>query len=371
MRALLIAYVIWGLGLLVCQDVVIAQEVAAPTRKLTLQLMGVALSLDGETVLTCGDRIRIYESATGKLIETHDFQPALQRQLAGMEVGGITRLIRHSPCESDLFATGSDDGFIRMWRIGTEKPILEIKALNSDGKSPMGYFNDLQFSPDGKLLASCSVTYLKGMPSRGELKLWNVESGNEMQSVTLDGESINAIAFSPHGTKLAFAHGTHNRASHSIVEIYDIAAWQSLRTIPFGVGFSQGLSYTADGEHLWIAGGECIPAGEGCITTGHLWKAAEDGSTPAELIAADSRNYFRQIVLSNDGETFMTGTSDMQCRVTSSGAPRWVVPGGIGEVYGATQSTYGDKAAYAQMLQVTILEASTGKLIKRFKIADE
>ncbi len=106
------------------------------------------------------------------------------------------------------------------------------------------------------------------------------------------------------------------------------ATWQVIRSVPFGAGFASGLAYSSNGETLWLGGGECIPTQGGCRPTGHLRRVAEDGSQPAQIVVTDPSNYFRGISISNDGETFVTGSGSMQCRATSSGDLRWSTPAG-------------------------------------------
>ena len=377
MRSPLIIFIIGTITTLIGSDNASAQLPAAAAN-LRPFVYGLTLSLDGETVLTCGDRIRIYESATGMLMEEKDFTLQVSRKFGDQIVNGVGafRPIRFSTTDSECYATGSDDGTVRLWRLGMKEPERELplfKVTPEDAEQyRVGHVRDLQFSPDGTLLAGSATILEKGEPHRTEVKLWKIASGEELHSITLPGMSGDGLAFSPHGAKLAIARSRRiGRKSEGSIEIYDVPAWQSIREIPIGAGFANGLAYTSDGESLWLAGGDCIPSGNGCAITGYLKKVVEDGSQPVQLIATDTSNYFRNVSISNDGETFVTGTSALQSRLSSSGASTWTTPPQIGEVYGASLSAFGDKAAYVQMSQIIVVEASTGKRIQLIKVAGE
>ena len=81
-----------------------------------------------------------------------------------------------------LFATGSADSFIRLWRTDTGDL---VKTLPSQGN----YVMSLAFSPDGKTLASGGVS---------RVKLWNMETMEETLTLA-DFLKAYVIEFSPDG----------------------------------------------------------------------------------------------------------------------------------------------------------------------------
>jgi WD40 repeat protein len=69
------------------------------------------------------------------------------------------------------------------------------------------------FSPDGKTLASGAQVLTKTEDRKaqalGELKLWDVATGEEKNVLSVSGAFIYAVAFSPDGKTLAGAGGAH------------------------------------------------------------------------------------------------------------------------------------------------------------------
>jgi WD40 repeat protein len=65
-----------------------------------------------------------------------------------------------------------------------------LKTLNGHE----GAVNSVQFSPDGKLIASGSLDHT--------VKIWNVETGNLIETLIGHEGAVNSIMFSPDGSRL-------------------------------------------------------------------------------------------------------------------------------------------------------------------------
>ena len=76
--------------------------------------------------------------------------PICSKNLAHLETNGVPNWISAMAvlkC-SDLVATGSSDGFIRLWKIDPKAKVIEEKA-----QVPVqGFVNSLSFTEDGKYL---------------------------------------------------------------------------------------------------------------------------------------------------------------------------------------------------------------------------
>ncbi len=85
--------------------------------------------------------------------------------------------------------SGHDNGKIRIWNAGDGSVIHTIEAPRS--------FDDvviaIAVNPDGSRIASGSF---------GEVRIWDVASGEQVLSVQSTGSSIDSIAFSPDGTQI-------------------------------------------------------------------------------------------------------------------------------------------------------------------------
>ncbi|MCB2051422.1 MAG: SH3 domain-containing protein, partial [Novosphingobium sp.] len=106
----------------------------------------------------------------------------------------------YSPSERS-FATGSDDGTVRIWDAKTSKYLTELN-LNSGGVEAISY------SPDGHLL-------LAGMQD-GTIQLWNLIKRKELRRIEGHSEAVNAVAFSVDGL---FVLSASNDKSARIWEI--------------------------------------------------------------------------------------------------------------------------------------------------------
>ncbi len=129
-------------------------------------------------------------------------------------------------------ATGSWDQVVRVFDVESGKESFSKKE-------PWWRVFSIAFSPDSKLLAASS---------RGRIKVWDMESKDEILDLTKDWDT-ESIAFSPDGTTLATASG-------------DIRLWQ----IPSGQELYRlidpspviDLHFSPDGKYLAAASSRMI-----------------------------------------------------------------------------------------------------------------
>jgi WD40 repeat protein len=77
---------------------------------------------------------------------------------------------------------------IKLWDVEIGKEIRTLSGHN-------GHVNSVSFSRDGKTLASGS--------SDNTIKLWNVETGKEIRTITRHNSGVNSVSFSSNGKTLA------------------------------------------------------------------------------------------------------------------------------------------------------------------------
>ena len=85
-------------------------------------------------------------------------------------------------------ASGSDDKTVRLWEVETGKQLATLTGHSDSVWS-------VAFSPDGKKLASGSRDQT--------VRLWEVETGKQLATLTGHSSDVLSVAFSPDGKKLA------------------------------------------------------------------------------------------------------------------------------------------------------------------------
>jgi WD40 repeat protein len=178
-----------------------------------------AFSLDGKT-LAAGSRdgtVRLWDVSTGGL-----------RTLKGHS--GTARSVAFSP-DGKVLASGGVDGTVKLWEVST---VRELRSLKQGHDRPDSVA-EVVFSPDGKILAS-------GGSYSSTIKLWDVEKGAELQTITGFG---SYIAFSTDSKTLAFGEG-------GTVRLWNIstdADLPPLKIHPEG-GLIESLAFSPDGKTL-------------------------------------------------------------------------------------------------------------------------
>ncbi|WP_318699320.1 MULTISPECIES: WD40 repeat domain-containing protein [unclassified Roseofilum] len=190
--------------------------------------------------------------------------------------------VSYSP-DGKTLASGGSDGKIKLWNLETG---AKITTLTGHQK----LVSSLSYSPDGKTLASGS--------SDGTIKLWDAGTGKELTTLTGDLGSVRSLSYSLDGKTLASAglEATVSGHSDAMIKLWDVETGEALTTLTGDRMMSN--SYSPDGKTL--ASGTY----DGTIK---LW----DAGTGKELTTLTySEEPVSRVSYSPDGKTLVSGSDD-------------------------------------------------------------
>jgi len=242
----------------------------------------VAVSPDGKRIVCAGavDRwanvtIKILDLATGKELTS---RPEAHR--------GTIRHVEFSP-DGKRIATCVQWGEVKVWDAADfNKPITSI--IHSIGYTPC-----VSFSPDGNQIVSVSTT-------EGTIKVWDVATGTErlVLSGHKDGEGeVSFAAFSPKGNNIVSA------GRDGIIKIWDSLRGDEKMSFQGHDDVIQTVSFNSDGS-LFASGSN--------DKTIRIWNA-KTGSLVETLYGHDGP--INTVAFSPDDKTIISGSSDSTVRI--------------------------------------------------------
>lgn len=181
------------------------------------------------------DAVRMWDVFTGSEIQV----------LLGHE--NKVHAVSFSPDGTEI-VSGSTDNTIRIWQVsksgsGTFKKSCHVGSVLS-----------VAFSPDGTQVISGSAAMAVCEFSDKAVRVWDVSSGSEVQSVVntevdyvnQKGRDVYSVSFSPDGTKIA-------AGDNSAARIWDLISGAEICTLK-GVGYPvKSISFSPDGTTLATA----------------------------------------------------------------------------------------------------------------------
>ena len=191
-----------------------------------------------------------------------------------------------------LVAVGGVDGLVRLWDIDARRKLASFRTELHQRTGHEALVTSLAFSPDGAFLASGHVD--------GNLHLWSLDMGEEVQMKVRHEASIGEVAFSPDGATLATC-GLDNT-----VKLWDLDslrrgnAQRRLIRQPAGV---TTLLFSADGAQL---------------ITGHTNRIIRVHDVRTGRLTTTLRGHGAALatcILSPDGNQIATGARDCIIRI--------------------------------------------------------
>jgi WD40 repeat protein/predicted Ser/Thr protein kinase len=188
----------------------------------------VAYSPDG-TWLASGGKdgtVRFWDAATGKAVGQPIQCP-----------GGVSWLAFH-PDGEHLAVASAGDPVVKIWRV---KPGVDFQAeivskLGGGGQGHTQTVTSVAFNKDGTRLASASEDQT--------VRIWEVETGNELHVLRGHARAVVGVAFHPDGTRLASA--SHDQT----VRLWDTVTGQEALSLKGDTRFNYSIAFSPDGHRL-------------------------------------------------------------------------------------------------------------------------
>jgi WD40 repeat protein len=153
---------------------------------------------------------------------------------------------------------------------------------------------DLAFSPDSNILATCGYDRL--------IKLWNVNTGEELRTLKDHSDSVYSVSFSPDGKLLA--SGGADRA----VKVWDVATGRRLYTLGESTDWVYAVAWHPDGRHLAAAGVD---------RSIRVWQVSASGGKVVHSVFAHEGPVSR-LVYAPDGSTLYSLSEDRTVKAWST-----------------------------------------------------
>jgi WD40 repeat protein len=185
-----------------------------------------AISPDGRRFVTAaisgeGDRILLWDLATGAYRESR----------------GHTHLVNSltfSP-DGNYFISGSFDRTIRIWSADTGQEIRTLGHTRTGSIGEVGGVLSVSYSPDGRQIVSCS--------DDKTIKIWDASSGSVIRTISAN---CSKVSYCPDGRKIA-------AVERNKVHIFDGQNGGELFALTGHSSIIQAISFSPDGTRLLSA----------------------------------------------------------------------------------------------------------------------
>jgi WD40 repeat protein len=152
---------------------------------------------------------------------------------------------------------------------------------------------DVQFSPDGRLLATASLSTGRPNPLAQRVKIWDWKSGETLTEISVSAEGM---AFDPSGETIAIAHGGQ-------AGIWDVESGKKLGTFSGHEDTLWDVAYSPDGSLLATGGFD---------NTVRVWDVE---SGVQRLVLRGHDLVVGRLAFSPDGSKLVSGAGDGTARV--------------------------------------------------------
>jgi WD40 repeat protein/phage shock protein PspC (stress-responsive transcriptional regulator) len=188
----------------------------------TTGINGVAFSPDGTRLAAAarGNDVRVWDTETGTEV------------CRSIEHPGVVHVVAFG-ADGSQFATGSTDDVVRLIDAGTGKEVRQFFGCRAD-------IHAVAFTADGRRLAAAGQYDVA-------LRVWDVESGRQMQSIAAAPSWFTHIAISPDGATIATA------GQSSGVSLWEMSTGRNLHNVPTETSMIKSVEFGPDPTQLVVA----------------------------------------------------------------------------------------------------------------------
>jgi WD40 repeat protein/tRNA A-37 threonylcarbamoyl transferase component Bud32 len=244
-------------------------------------------------------------------------------------------------------ASGSEDETVKVWDVQTGQELLALKGHR-------GGVTSVAFSPDGKCLASAGWD--------NTVKVWDAQSGREVLAHQGDRHFVwvNSVAFSPDGKRIA--SGAGDRGKPGELKVWDAQTGQQVLELRGHTGSVESVAFSPDGNRIVSGTTESGRAGEVKV-----WDA-QTGQQVLELRGHTS--FVDSVAFSPDGKRLASGSADQTVKVwdAQTGKQLLALQGHAHEVRSVAFSPDGNRIVSGSLDKtVKVWDAQTGQELLSLK----
>jgi WD40 repeat protein len=156
---------------------------------------------------------------------------------------GRVYCVQFSP-DGKVLASAGADGTIQLWDVAAGNHIAAIHDEPNE-------INHVSFAPDGKTLLACSNRLGKPEKWKGALKVWDIKTQRLCQTIPLGAPAWIAVAGDGRTVAVTDALCPPNRELKGDIDIWDLKEGRRIRTISGDNGQVYRLALSRDGK--WLA----------------------------------------------------------------------------------------------------------------------
>ena len=263
-------------------------------------VLGLAVTSNGERLVSgsADGTAKVWSLSTGNDLGTfsgHKNDDENVEEVVGRPTSGLERLmqalagrIKVVTCvalcpDGKRVVSGGSDHAVRVWNIDTGNELGQFKGHTN-------WVHGIAVSPDGRIVASAS--------SDDTIKLWDINSGRSEATLLGHSDTVKSVVFSPDGQLLA------SGCKDATIKVWNVRSGRLERTLANGhSGAVFGLAFTPDGQRLVSTSGD---------NTVKVWNWRSETVEMSLMAHTDDVNC---VAMFPDGGKIATGSDDNSVRI--------------------------------------------------------